>query len=167
LIGIREQVNYEAQAAIELETVAAASSSEVPYSLPLTSQGETWIITTRPLFEAVLEDLKNDVPIPDMSRRFHNGLIYTFAEVAERMRDVTGLSRVCLSGGCFNNAYLSNGLESRLANAGFEVFTQNEVPAGDGGLSLGQAMIAAHHIRDAQDTVGENMLWRDFNHIAG
>jgi hydrogenase maturation protein HypF len=155
LIGIREQVNYEAQAAIELETAAAASSSEAHYPLPLTTQGETWVIHTRQLFEALLQDLKKDVPVSNMSRRFHNGLIYAFAEAAERIREVTGLNRVCLSGGCFNNIYLSDGLESRLANAKFEVFTQNEVPAGDGGLSLGQAMIAARYVRDAQDGVEE------------
>jgi hydrogenase maturation protein HypF len=71
-------------------------------------------------------------------------LIQIFTQISERIRDETGLSRVCLSGGTFNNVYLCKGLESQLCGKGFEVFTQNEVPAGDGGLSLGQALIAAH-----------------------
>jgi hydrogenase maturation protein HypF len=96
------------------------------------------------MFEALLDDLKNDARIAEMSRRFHNGLVQIFTQISERIRDETGLSRVCLSGGTFNNVYLCYRLESQLCAEGFEVFTQNEVPAGDGGLSLGQAMIAAH-----------------------
>jgi hydrogenase maturation protein HypF len=154
LIGIRQQVNYEAQAAIELEMAIAGSSDDRSYPLTLTSEGDDWIISTRSMFEALLHDLKTYVSIADMSRRFHNGLIQIFAEVAERIRGATRLNRVCLSGGAFNNVYLCDGLESRLSSSGFEVFTQNEVPAGDGGLSLGQAMIAAHSVQDrsSQDT---------------
>jgi hydrogenase maturation protein HypF len=143
LIGIRQKVNYEAQAAIELEMAIGNSSSDTCYPLTLTPKGDAWIISTCSLFEALLDDLKKDVAIADMSRRFHNGVVQVFFDVAERSRDETGLNRVCLSGGAFNNLYLSNRLESRLSSAGFEVFTQSEVPAGDGGLSLGQATIAA------------------------
>jgi hydrogenase maturation protein HypF len=161
LVGVRQRVNYEAQAAIELEMAMAASSGDRSYPLTITPQGDTWIIGTRSMFEALLDDLEKDVPVADMSRRFHNGLIQVFAEVAEEMRDGTGLNRVCLSGGTFNNAYLCDGLESRLSSAGFEVFTQNEVPAGDGGLSLGQAIVAARRIKAhaAQETrVMEHVL---------
>ena len=59
----------------------------------------------------------------------------------------TDLHRVCLSGGTFHNIYLSQRLEARLSEAGFEVFTQKEVPSGDGGLSLGQALVAAAKLR--------------------
>jgi len=154
LIGIRQRVNYEAQAAIELEMAMDASSGDRGYPLTITAQGDAWIIRTGSMFEALLDDLKKDASVATVSRRFHNGLIQVFAEIAEGMRDRTGLNRVCLSGGTFNNAYLCDGLESRLSSSGFEVFTQNEVPAGDGGLSLGQAMIAAHRnkARAAQDT---------------
>jgi hydrogenase maturation protein HypF len=143
LIGIRQKVNYEAQAAIELEMAIGNSSSHACYPLTLTPKGDACIISTCSMFEALLDDLKKDVAIADMSRRFHNSVVQIFFDVAERSRDETGLNRVCLSGGAFNNLYLSNRLESRLSSAGFEVFTQSEVPAGDGGLSLGQAAIAA------------------------
>ena len=66
-----------------------------------------------------------------------------FVHIAELIRQEKDLRRVCLSGGTFNNVYLAQQLESRLTEAGFEVFTHHEVPAGDGGLSLGQAVIAA------------------------
>ena len=149
LIGIRQQVSYEAQAAIELEmAIDSSSSAERSYPLTITSEDGAWILQTHSMFDALLDDLRRDVRVADMSRRFHNGLIHAFADVAERLRDDTGLNRVCLSGGSFNNVYLSKGLESQLSTAGFEVFTQNEVPSGDGGLSLGQAMIAAHRTQE-------------------
>ena len=146
LIGVRDKVNYEAQAAIELEMAIHASPSSTGYPLSLSAQSDGWVIGTRPLFEAILVDLKQGVLIADMSRLFHNGLIHALVEIAERIREEAGLRRVCLSGGTFNNSYLSRGLGSQLLQAGFEVFAQNEVPAGDGGLSLGQAMVAAHRV---------------------
>jgi hydrogenase maturation protein HypF len=78
-----------------------------------------------------------------ISRRFHNGLVKGFVQLATLLRKKTALHRVCLSGGTFHNVYLSQRLEAQLAEAGFEVFTQKEVPSGDGGLSLGQALVAA------------------------
>jgi hydrogenase maturation protein HypF len=152
LIGLRQTVNYEAQAAIELEmAIDPGSSGGQFYPLTLAPQGDGWTIGTRTMFDALLRDLSKGVSVADMSRRFHDGLIHIFAEVAERTRCRTGLNRVCLSGGSFNNAYLCDGLESRLWGAGFEVFTQNEVPSGDGGLSLGQALIAAHGLKAGAD----------------
>jgi hydrogenase maturation protein HypF len=102
------------------------------------------IIGTRPMFEALVADVQNCVPVSHISRKFHDGLINTFVEIATTLRDRTLLNRVCLSGGTFNNLYLTVNLVGALARSGFDVFTQNEVPAGDGGLSLGQAMVAAH-----------------------
>jgi hydrogenase maturation protein HypF len=144
LVGLRQEVNFEAQAAIELEMAIDPASAGSSYPITLAAEGDARIINTRDMFEALLHDLKNDAPVAEMSQRFHNGLVQVFAQVSERIRDDTGLNRVCLSGGVFNNVYLSNGLESRLRSAEFEVFTHNQVPAGDGGLSLGQAVIGAH-----------------------
>ena len=150
LAGIRETVNYEAQAAIELEMAMAPSdgaSSEsdgnAAYPMTLTPDGNNWILGTHPLFEALLDDLDRNVAVSIISRRFHNGLVEAFVQMAVLLRNQTNLNRVCLSGGTFHNGYLSQHLEARLSADGFEVFTQKQVPAGDGGLSLGQAMVAA------------------------
>ena len=143
LMGIRHQVNYEAQAAIELEMAILPSDDRTAYPMELVLEGEKWIVSTRTLFQALLEDLRRNVPIGVISRRFHNGLVEALARIANLLRETTGLSRICLSGGTFHNVYLSQQLESRLLAAGFEVFTHHEVPAGDGGLSLGQAVVAA------------------------
>jgi hydrogenase maturation protein HypF len=143
LTGIRQKVTYEAQAAIELEMTISASKDETGYPLELVPDGDSWIIGTRPLFEALLEDLGRNLPVAAISRRFHNGLVEGFVQLATLLRRETTLHRVCLSGGTFHNIYLSQRLEARLSEAGFEVFTQKEVPSGDGGLSLGQALVAA------------------------
>jgi hydrogenase maturation protein HypF len=81
-----------------------------------------------------------------MSRKFHNGLALVLLDVAERIREKTGLNRVCLSGGCFLNTLLLETMLAELRERSFEVFFHTEVPAGDGGISLGQAVIAAHRV---------------------
>jgi hydrogenase maturation protein HypF len=162
LVGIRREVNYEAQAAIELEMAMASSVFESPeiealdvqstahnmaYPMTLVPDGENWIISTHRLFEALLDDVGRNVPMGMISRRFHNGLVQGFVELAILLRNKTTLNRVCLSGGTFHNVYLAQRLEARLSEAAFEVFTQKEVPCGDGGLSLGQAVVAAARFR--------------------
>jgi hydrogenase maturation protein HypF len=142
LVGVRQAVNYEAQAAIELE-MAIDGQGDDAYPLSIGRDSVPWIISTRPLFEAIVGDLRGGVPLGAMSRRFHNGLVNTFVEIAEGLRSKTGLNRICLSGGTFHNVYLSGKLERSLASHNFEVLTQREVPAGDGGLSLGQALVGA------------------------
>jgi hydrogenase maturation protein HypF len=146
LVGIRHAVSYEAQAAIELEMAIDDSPDETAYPFELLLKDDGWVISTRPLFEALLRDLICNVPVGAISARFHNGLSGTFVQVATLLRQRTALNRVCLSGGTFNNVYLVEHLCRRLQENGFEVFTQSEVPSGDGSLSLGQALIAAHRL---------------------
>jgi hydrogenase maturation protein HypF len=143
LAGIRRTVNYEAQAAIELEMAIGDSCDEGAYPFDLVVEGQGWIIDTRSLFEALLCDIADGLPVGDISRRFHNGLVEVLAEVTSRLRERSALERVCLSGGTFQNVYLFERLCTRLRKSGFQVFVHGEVPAGDGGLSLGQAMVAA------------------------
>jgi hydrogenase maturation protein HypF len=119
-----------------------ADDASYPFALRPGSGG--WIIDTLPLFSALVEDLHDDVPVGVVSRRFHSGFVDVLVRAAEMASEQTGLDRVCLSGGSFQNSYLLEHTRSRLEAAGFQVFTHAEVPCGDGGISLGQAMIAAH-----------------------
>jgi hydrogenase maturation protein HypF len=155
LVGVRHTVNYEAQAAIELE-MAIDGQGEDAYSLSLEQNSELWIIRTRSLFEAMIGDLTSGVSVGAMSRRFHNGLANTFVQIAKGLRVKTGLNRICLSGGTFHNVYLSGKLERSLTAHHFEVFTQREVPAGDGGLSLGQAVVGARRFLAAKRNLENN-----------
>jgi len=149
LIGLRAAVNYEAQAAIELEMAAHESTDESAYPFELQHAGETWQIGTRSLFNWLLHDIRRGARVQDISRRFHNGLASLFLGVAEKLREARGLNRVCLSGGCFQNILLFELLRVALRKQKFEVYFHSEVPAGDGGISLGQALVAAHRLHSA------------------
>ncbi|MBZ5699272.1 MAG: carbamoyltransferase HypF [Acidobacteriia bacterium] len=145
VIGIREDVSYEAQAAMEMEAAAlAAPASAGAYPFSLVREDGSWQIGVRPLFEAIIEDLRRKTTVEVISARFHNGLVEILARLAEHLREESSLGRVCLSGGTFQNGYLLSNLIRRLEEREFEVFTHAKVPAGDGGLCLGQALIAAH-----------------------
>lgn len=120
-----------------------SSEGDESYPLELMRAENGWIIGTRQLFEQLVHDLGRNHPLAAISRRFHNGLAEALVKTAIAVREKTGLDRVCLSGGSFNNSYLSQRLGSSLVRAGFQVFVQSAVPCGDGGLSLGQAMVAA------------------------
>jgi hydrogenase maturation protein HypF len=144
LAGVRERVNYEAQAAIELEAVIDEAGEGSGYPLAIREEGGAWIIDTRPLVVALVEDLREGVAPGVVSRRFHLGFVDVLARTAELVRGRTGLERICLSGGSFQNCFLSQHLLERLEHRGFQVFAHADVPCGDGGISLGQAMIAAH-----------------------
>jgi hydrogenase maturation protein HypF len=149
LVGIRSTVNYEAQAAIELEMAARDSTDDGVYPFELTLDNSHWQIGTFPLFQAILADLRRQQPVADISRRFHAGLAAVFIELSEKIREQSKLNRVCLSGGCFQNVLLFRLMVDGLLAKSFEVYFHSEVPAGDGGLSLGQALVASHRTSDA------------------
>ena len=146
LVGIRSTVNYEAQAAIELEMAAHDSTDEGAYPFDLIPDGPNWQIGTLSLFEALLHDIRRQQPVSDISRRFHAGLAAIFVDLADKIREQSQLNRVCLSGGCFQNVLLFQLMLDALRAKSFEVYFHSEVPAGDGGISLGQALIAAHRL---------------------
>jgi hydrogenase maturation protein HypF len=144
LAGIRKRVNYEAQAAIEFEAAIAGEGEGAGYPFEIRPEGSGWIIDTRPLFAAAVNDLNCAVPAGIVSRRFHEGFVDVLARVAKLIYAKSGLDNICLSGGSFQNVFLLEHLKSRLEAEGLKVFTHSEVPCGDGGLSLGQALVAAH-----------------------
>jgi len=144
LVGIRKRVNYEAQAAIELEAAIAGEDETTGYPFGLRAEGSGWVIDTGPLFAALVNDLKCGVPAGIVSRRFHEGFVNVLARAAKLIHAKTGVNNTCLSGGSFQNVFLLEQLKRRLEVDGLNVFTHSEVPCGDGGLSLGQALVAAH-----------------------
>ena len=144
MAGVRERVNYEAQAAIELEAALEETGGGNGYLFAIRDEGGAWIIETRPMFLSLAQDIREGVPTGVISFRFHLGLVDVLARTAELVLGRTGLDRVCLSGGSFQNCFLAEHLQARLEREGFQVFTHAEVPCGDGGISLGQALVAAH-----------------------
>ena len=120
---------------MRLEFAADLDRSEA-YPLPV-GDGEPAIIDWEPLVRAVLADRAAGVSVGRISARFHNAL----AELAVVLARRAGLSDVVLSGGCFQNARLAEGLRRRLLDAGFRVHAHRQVPPGDGGIALGQVIV--------------------------
>lgn len=144
LINLRHEINYEAQAAIELEMCRDEAFAGQPYPFSIDESGGILQVDSRPLFRAIVEDLRHGATAGKVSQRFHDGLVEVLVRVALILRGRTSLNSVCLSGGTFQNAYLATRLEKLLREMRFDVFTHSQVPAGDGGLSLGQAVVAAY-----------------------
>ena len=148
LIGVRDVINYEAQAAIELEMMAAEDVEEgytfslPPIPSPLSSAPYPLILDPAPVIRAIVADLRAGVEASVISARFHNGVAGMIAAVCKVIREREGLNRVVLSGGVFQNVYLLSRALKRLREEDFEVFIHHQVPTNDGGVSLGQALVA-------------------------
>jgi hydrogenase maturation protein HypF len=139
LAGLRDEAAFEGQAAMELQWAAERAESDGAYPFEL-SDG---VIDTRPLIGAVGADIRRGASIPAIARRFHSALVNIIETVCGRLRETTGLRRVVLSGGVFQNGLLSAEAARRLSAHGFEVYTHRLLPPNDGGLALGQLAIAA------------------------
>ncbi|MGW3770061.1 carbamoyltransferase HypF [Actinomadura verrucosospora] len=140
VLGVRDRVNYEGQAAVELEQCADPAETG---AYPATLNGTTgFTVAGGEFVDAVVSDLRAGVPVPAIAARFHNGVAALVVAAASRIRSETGLGTVALSGGVFQNMLLLGRAVSGLADAGFDVLTHHRVPPNDGGISLGQAAVA-------------------------
>lgn len=136
-------VAYEAQAAIELETLARRAQGESGYAFAIDSSAEPWQLDPAPMWSALLDDLAGRVPEAVIAARFHAGLAETVAELAACAARQHGLETAALSGGVFQNRTLFEATFKALSERGLKVLTHTRFPANDGGLALGQAAIAA------------------------
>jgi hydrogenase maturation protein HypF len=144
IVGLHPSVTFEGEAAMALEWLAdPAERGAYPVdSLPgaaRAGQRPPLVLDWRPLLEAVLEDVRRGVPQGVISARFHNGLVRAAVAVA----GAVGEERVALSGGCFQNRLLTERLAAALEQAGHIVLLHALVPPNDGGVSLGQIVVAA------------------------
>ena len=146
LIGLRQDCSYEAQAAIQLEQVADPRARDAyPFTLVERQAGKSdpaVEVDWRPAVAALMEDLRRGSSREVVAGRFHTTLAVMVCAVAE----CAGLSRVVLTGGCFQNALLSCLTAQRVRESGFDVFTHSRIPPNDGGLAVGQALVAAHRL---------------------
>jgi len=150
LAGIRQIVNYEGQAAIEFEALASADETgSYPFGLNQHETGpeQSRSIDIRSGFESLIKDLNAGVPTSKISARFHNGLAEMIRMTVKKMNQETGIRTVALSGGVWQNLTLIGRTLSLLRADGFTVYLHRQVPTNDGGLSLGQALVAASRLR--------------------
>ena len=152
IAGLRNEVAFEGQAAMELEMVAD-TSAEAVYDFDW-NRGNPLIINPAPIIRGVVDDLLRGVAPPVISGRFHATLVGLFSDLCDHLRRESGLKRVVLSGGVFQNAILLQGLVQALERRGFDVFSHSLVPTNDGGISLGQAVIAAASLETASGALG-------------
>jgi hydrogenase maturation protein HypF len=143
LAGVRQVVNYEAQAAIEFEALADPGENGA-YSIDYANG----LINPAPAWAALLADRRAGVDAGCIAARFHNGVARLASEACRRLRDERGLNEVVLSGGVWQNVTLLRRTLALLERDGFIVYTHSLVPPNDGGLALGQAAVA--HLRLVQ-----------------
>jgi hydrogenase maturation protein HypF len=145
ITGVRQVVNYEAQAAIELEMLVDAEETG-DYEWELVREAGTPLqIVATPVIRSVIRDVRRDVPLARIAARFHNSVAEMVHDVCSNLRDSTGLNAVALSGGVWQNGTLLVKSVELLQASGFDVYTHRVVPPNDGGLALGQAAIANFH----------------------
>jgi len=146
LIGIGRRVNYEGQAAVELEQVIDDSTAGV-YRIDIIpdpdESGSGYVLDWRPLIVSLAEDLRRGAAKGAMAVRFHRAVVDVCVEICGRLREETDASRVALSGGCWQNVWLLEHAWAALTQAGFTVYGNSQVPANDGGIAYGQAAVAA------------------------
>ena len=143
----RDGISYEGQAAIELEALTPACLLNIvpayPFGLEKNAAG-CWEIDPAPLWFELLKDLQTGYCREAIAAQFHQGLIHSISELAQRLWvEYSEIQAVALSGGVFQNAILFNGISQRLQGLGQQMLTHQHVPTNDGGIALGQAVIGA------------------------
>jgi hydrogenase maturation protein HypF len=141
LIGVRQRVKYEGQAAMELE-MAIEEDGDTFYPYGIGEDDPHWTFIHEPIIKGVVKDLQKGLSQGRISAKFHLTLLHMLSEICLRIRKKSGLNTVALSGGVFQNAFLMEGLSRRLHDQDFRVISHSKVPTNDGGISLGQAVIA-------------------------
>ena len=156
ILDIEQYNQFEGKAAMSLEFLADRSASDAFYPIgitcaPVISSSEislsgaastTYIIDWEPMVKNIIDDISQHVPVALISRMFHN----TLAEAIVRIAEKIGESRVLISGGCFQNRYLTEKTVTRLNEAGLHPYFHQRIPPNDAGIALGQAVGASFYI---------------------
>jgi hydrogenase maturation protein HypF len=140
IAGLRQQVTYEGHAAMELEFAIQPCVGEA-YSFEIKSTSPS-VVDWRPMLEQIVEDVRCGLTAGVISAKFHNALVEIIVAVARHV----GQTRVVLTGGCFQNRYLTERSVQRLLEAGFRPYWHQLVPTNDGGIALGQMIDAARNL---------------------
>ena len=143
LVNLRQQIRFEGQAAMELEFALEGVKTDESYPMSLVTRHPSLLLDWSPMIEAILADVKHGVSAGEISAKFHNALVEAVVTVAKHV----GESRVVLSGGCFQNRYLTERTVKRLREEKFQPYWHQRVPTNDGGIALGQIIAARRELR--------------------
>lgn len=140
LLGLVNVAGYHAEAPMRLESIVNESVKE-SYNFDVNN-----VVSFKKTFKSIIDDLKEDVDISIISAKFHNTIVNVVIKLSELMKQKTGINKVVLSGGTFQNKYLLTKIETELADKNFEVCSPLKIPSNDGGIALGQLVIGAKRI---------------------
>jgi hydrogenase maturation protein HypF len=150
LCGLRAEVSYDGQAAVELEAAAASVADDRRYDLGFERRPDgPLVVDLRPAVRAIAAELRAGTEAPWIAARFHRTLARAAAEACRHARDRGAPETVALTGGCFQNRRLTELTKAELERLGFEVLLHRRVPCNDGGIALGQAAIACFRLAAA------------------
>lgn len=143
LINLNQVMSFEGEAAMAMEFAAEEREFFQPYAFPLREHKKNFMVLDwEPMIKGILEDLEAGESVRTISTKFHCALVFGLVQVARKI----GLKPVVLTGGCFQNKYLLEKAVQRLELEGFEPYWQQDVPPNDGGLALGQAIVASSNL---------------------
>lgn len=147
ITGLRDEISYEGQAAVELMHAAGVLEGE-PYSWEIVpSGGDRWLLSVSSLVRDIVADVLSGKDISSISGKFHITIVDLLYSVIKKAVAFSGTRKVVLSGGVFQNALLFEGLVGKLKKEGYTVLAHAEVPCNDGGISLGQAVIGREYLK--------------------
>ncbi len=144
LASLRQETRFEGQAAMDLEFALAGIETDEAYHFPLVVRGAAVVLDWAPMVEAIIFDAKRERPVGEIAAKFHNALVEAVVQMATHF----DCPRVALSGGCFQNRYLTERTVVRLREEGFQSYWHQRVPTNDGGIALGQVVAARRELRD-------------------
>jgi hydrogenase maturation protein HypF len=141
ILELRKNVNFEAQAAMELEFAAYGFETNEYFEYKVNEKNDgTFVFNWHGMIKGIVKDINEGIATGIIAVKFHN----TLAKVIVKISQLTGKKKIVLTGGCFLNKYLLKKCSERLETEGFKVYTQQRVPPGDGGISLGQMKFATY-----------------------
>jgi len=149
LCGLGQDMTFEGQAAMNLEFAAEAEITE-SYSIPLRTSESGLIADWEPMIRQILDERLKGESVGRISARFHNGL----AQLAVKLAQKADCDQMALTGGCFQNLFLTQRVRASLLEGGLTVHTHQRVPPGDGGIALGQIFVAARQVQGPIDVPG-------------
>ncbi|RPJ19441.1 MAG: carbamoyltransferase HypF, partial [Chloroflexi bacterium] len=157
LTGIRNDVTYETQATLEMEVLSKPfmpAAKPYPYTIDETQSGT--LIRLKELLSAIVQDVRANEAVGMIGARFHKTVAEVAIEICRRARKTTGLNEVALSGGVWQNQILFDLVRAGLEQENFTVYFHKQVPTNDGGLALGQAVIANHALTEGSEPSREH-----------
>lgn len=142
ILGIKKETTFEGEAAISLQMRSEKGTERLKYEFGTMEKENLFILDYRPVIEKIIKDIKNRERVEDIGLGFHMAMAKGIKKISERIEKQTGIKKICFGGGVFQNNLLLKYIIMEFRNSGFNLYFHKNFPANDGGISLGQLIIA-------------------------